>query len=126
MPATVYLLYVRTSESSSVPSGSPPPLTESPLTAFAGVQLEVDYQVHELPDDNTDNTAEETTPWPSVPTSEDQSLVSAGLIAHIEVLEAENMMLKTCLSSKGTARFGIEKIKHDDCLISFYAGSVPT
>ena len=24
---------------------------ESPLTAFAGEQLEVDYQVHELPDD---------------------------------------------------------------------------
>ena len=71
--------------------------------------------MHELPGEITDNTADETTPGPSVPTSEDQSLVSAVLIAHIEVLEAENTMLKTCLSSKETTRFGI---KHDDH--SFY------
>ena len=44
----------------------PPPLTESPLTAFAGEQLEVNCQLLELPGDITDNTAEETTPWPSV------------------------------------------------------------
>ena len=68
------------------------------------------------------NNAEETTPGPSVPTSGDQSLVSAALIARIEVLEAENTMLKTCLSSKGTAHFGIEQIKHGDRLISFYTG----
>ena len=69
--------------------------------------------MHELPGDITANTA-------SVPTLEDQSLVSAALIFRIEVLEAENMMLKTCLSSKGTACFGIEQIKHDGRLISFY------
>ena len=74
--------------------------------------------MHELPGEITDNTADETTPGPSVPTSEDQSLVSAVLIACIEVLEAENTMLKTCLSSKETARFGIKQMKHDDH--SFY------
>ena len=46
--------------------------------------------MHELPGEITDNTADETTPGPSVPISEDQSLVSAVLIARIEVLEAEN------------------------------------
>ncbi len=84
--------------------------------------MEVDYQVHELPGDIGDSTVEGTTPGPSVTTSEDRNLVSAALIARIEVLEAENTRLKTSLSNKGTARFGIEQIKHDDRLISFYTG----
>ncbi len=43
----------------SVPSASPPPLPETPLTALAGEQLEVDYQVHELLGDITDSTVGE-------------------------------------------------------------------
>ncbi len=88
----------------SVLSASPPPLPETPLTALAGEQLEVDYQVHELPGDVTDSTVGGTTPVPSVPTSEDQHLVSAALVTRIEVLEAENSRLKACLSSEEEKR----------------------
>ena len=101
---------------------SPPPL-DFPLTALAGEQLEDDYQVHELPSasDITDTIAEGT-PGPSVPSSEDQGLVSTALLTRIKVLEAENARLKSCLSVKVTAHFGVDQIKHDDHLISFYTG----
>lgn len=106
----------------SVPSPSPPPIPEPPLVVVPGEQLEVDYQVHELPSDRAEGTAEQTSPGPSTSTSGDQSLVNMTLLARIEVLEAENVRLKTCLSNKRPVPFGIDQIKHDDRLISFYTG----
>jgi hypothetical protein len=98
----------------------PPPSLESPLTALAGEQFQVDYQVHELP--SASDTTAESTPRPSLPSSEDQVLVSTALLTRIEVLEAENARFKTCLSAKATIHFGIDQIKHNDHLISFYTG----
>ena len=49
----------------------------------------------------------------------EQNLVSTALLARIEALEAENTRLKKHLLSKET-KFGMEQIKHDDHLVSFY------
>ena len=61
--------------------------------------------------------------WPSLSTTAvaEQNLVSTALLAHIEALEAENTRLKKHLLSKET-NFGMEQIKHDDHLVSFYTG----
>ena len=96
----------------------PPPML--PLTVQVGEQLEVDYQVHELPGES-ENTPETTSDCPSPTMEPQQNLISAALLARIEVLEAENARLKKCLSSKETY-FGMEQIKHDDHLVSFYTG----
>ena len=55
----------------------------------------------------------------SVPTSDDEVMVNAALVARIEVLEAENTQLKACLSNKEATHFGIEHIKHDERLVFF-------
>ena len=92
----------------------------APLTALAGEQLEVDYHVHELPGE-CESAQGSTSVWPSLSTTAvaEQNLVSTALLAHIEALEAENTRLKKHLLSKET-KFGMEQIKHDDSLVSFY------
>lgn len=98
-------------------SQSPPALQ---LTVKVGEQLEVDYQVHELPG-KSENTPETTSACPSATMAPQQNLISAALLARIKVLEAENARLKKCLSSEETY-FGMEQIIHDDHLVSFYTG----
>ena len=95
---------------------SPPPLT-SALTVLAGGQLEVD---HELPGE-CQSGQDTTSVSPSVSTAAEQNLVSTALLARIEALEAENTSLKKHALSKD-ANFGMEQIKHDDRLVSFYTG----
>ena len=106
-------------------SDSLPPPSESPLTACIGEQLDLDYQVHELPQDIDETSSKKTTPQPRSIATEDENLVNAALMARIEFLEAENVTLKKCLSGKEgsqTVHLGINSIKHDDSLISFYTG----
>ena len=51
-------------------------------------------------------------------------MISAGLQLQIEALQAGNNKLKKCLAtaSKEGSEFGMDRIKHDDCLVAFYTG----
>ena len=84
-----------------------------PMTALVGEQLLDDYQVIDLPDDGS--TAKTC--------SADQHLVTTALLARIEFLEAECSKLHN--SERKGQHFGIDQIKHDDCLVSFYTGFLP-
>ena len=79
--------------------------------AEAGEQLETDYGVHELP--CADN-----------PPQQDSAgiVVSHALVSRIEVLEAENDLLRS--QSREKHYFRLEDIQHDDKLVSFYTGFV--
>ena len=56
--------------------------------------------------------------------TEDHDLVRLSLASSTEILEAENTRLQGCLADREGKRapFGIEQIKHDDHLVSFYTG----
>ena len=84
---------------------------EEPMTALVGEQLLGDYQVIDLPDNGS--TAQASS-------AADQPLVTTALLARIEFLEAECSRLQN--SASKILRFGIDQIKHDDCLVSFYTG----
>ena len=49
-------------------------------------------------------------------------MISAGLQLQIEALQVENSKLKKHLAtaSKESSEFGIDRIKHNDCLVAFY------
>ena len=82
-----------------------------------------DYQVFELPDADGDTTTE-TAPEPRPTVSGSKELISAGLQLQIEALQAENIKLKKRLAtaSKEGSDFGMDRIKHDDCLVAFNTG----
>ena len=106
------------------PSDSPLPPVPSSLNALPGEQLADDYQVFELPDSDGDTTTH-TTPETSTnrPTvSGSKEMISAGLQLQIEALQAGNNKLKKRLAtaSKEGSEFGMDRIKHDDCLVAFY------
>ena len=84
---------------------------EEPMTALVGEQLLGDYQVIDLPDNGS--TAQASS-------AADQPLVTTALLARIEFLEAECSRLQN--SASKILRFGIDQIKHDDCMVSFYTG----
>ena len=88
------------------------PTDSEPMTVLVGEQLLDDYRVIDLPDDPS--TTEAT------PSSADEGLVNTALLARIEFLEAECTRLQK--SDRKQQHFGIDKIKHDDHLISFYTG----
>ena len=88
------------------------PTDSEPMTVLVGEQLLDDYRVIDLPDDPS--TTEAT------PSSADEGLVNTALLAHIEFLEADCTRLQK--SDRKQQHFGIDKIKHDDHLISFYTG----
>ena len=81
-----------------------------PMTALVGEQLLDNYQVIDLPNDGS--TSESC--------SADQNLVNTALLARIEILEAECSRLQS--SERKYQHFGIDQIKHDDYLVSFYTG----
>ena len=83
---------------------------EEPMTALVGEQLLDDYQVIDLPDDGSTTQA----------CSVDQPLVTTALLARIEFLESECSRLQNC--ERKVQHFGIDQIKHDDHLVSFYTG----
>ena len=75
----------------------------------------MNYQIHEH--------TEPATP-PSLSTAvdgEDSILVNTALMARIEALESENMMLKE-LATRKSAKFCVDEIMHNDHLVSFYTG----
>ena len=84
---------------------------EEPMTALVGEQLLGDYQVIDLPDDGSTAQACSAT---------DQPLVTTALLARIEFLEAECSRLQN--SESKILHFGIDQIKLDNCLVSFYTG----
>ena len=51
-------------------------------------------------------------------------MISAGLQLQIEALQAGNNKLKKRLAaaSKEGSEFGMDRIKHNDCLVAFYTG----
>ena len=73
-----------------------------------GEQLEINFQVHELPS---------VVDAPSQ-SSEAEVLVNTALLARIETLEAENTQLK---SQSKKRLFQIDDTKHDT-LVRFYTG----
>ena len=83
---------------------------EEPMTAFVGEQLLDNYQVNDLPDDGSTTQV----------CSTDQPLVTTALLARIEFLEAECSRLQN--SERKILHFGIDQIKHNDQLVSFYTG----
>ena len=101
--------------------GQLPTVTESPaeamatdaepMTALVGEQLLDNYQVIDLPDDGS--------------TTKDCSadhLVNTALLARIEFLEAECSRLQNSEQNLKVQQFGIDQVKHDDHLVSFYTG----
>ena len=84
------------SEASSVSA----PLQQPPLIVVAGEQLEVDYQLQELPD--VDGIVAKTPETPAHGSSaaavhtKDHDQVCLSLVSSIEILEAENTRLKGC------------------------------
>ena len=88
------------------------PTDSEPMTVLVGEQLLDDYRVIDLPDDPSTTEAG--------PSSADEGLVNTALLARIEFLEAECTRLQK--SDRKQQYFGIDKIKHDDHLISFYTG----
>ena len=88
-----------------------------PMTVLVGEQLLDDYQVIDLPDDPSTMTDNEAGPSSA---SADEGLVSTALLARIEFLEAECSRLQKNESKR--QHFGIDAIKHDDHLVSFYTG----
>ena len=77
--------------------------------------MEVDYQLHELPD--VDSIVAKTPETPAHGSSAAavhtvHDLVRLSLVSRIEILEAENTRLKGCLADREGKRapFGIEQI----------------
>ena len=97
------------------------------LTTPIGEQLEMNYEVHELPSegDSTSNCPSASCWSTSVHDASSQTaefLVNDPLLARIESLEAENCCLKaSCNSSQP---FRIEQIQINDQLVHFYTGFV--
>ena len=85
------------------------PTDSEPMTVLVGEQLLDNYRVIDLPNDPSTTEA--------APSSADEGLVNTALLARIEFLEAECTRLQK--SDRKQQHFGIDKIKHDDHLISF-------
>ena len=83
--------------------------TPAPVyTTEPGEQIESDYQVHELA--SADSPQDCST----------NIVLNTALLARIEVLESENICLKS--QPKVMGHFKMEDIQHDDKLVCFYTG----
>ena len=110
------------SSRSVTPTSTPstPLAPESLLTAAVGEQLESDYNVYELPSDDSGPSTSRTAKFNA------EVLVDKALLAQTESLEAENMRLKKKLK-EATAKsqhFRIQNIYDKDNLVRFYTGFV--
>ena len=106
--------------STAIPSVSSTP-PEPPLIAVVGEQLDVDYQVHELPVAEKHDNAIPELSVQSTTTEQNSDIVNAALLARIEILESENAELKR-RAGKDKVHLCMENIKDDDRLVSFYTG----
>ena len=81
-----------------------------PQTVVIGQQLETNYSVYELPtcDESTNDSCSVT--------------LNTALLAHVEMLEAENAKLK--LQCEERKYFQIEFVADDDNFVHFYTGFV--
>ena len=101
-----------------------------PLVAQPGEQLETEYQLHELPTDDSFSimSADTATILSSTLTSVSaagtsaQVLVEKALLSRIEFLEAENKDLKLKLSKPEKKTFSVEDVAGNDDLV--YRGCV--
>lgn len=91
------------------------------MIAEVGEALESDYQLHELP---TDGNLQEETSTVTADTEGTVSLVSAALLARIDLLESENRTLteKLQVAVNKRALFRIEDIAGNDKLVKLYTG----
>ena len=99
------------SSSRSVTPSTTEQVKQPPLTVAVGEQLQSNYQVHELPNDNSHTQPPDRT----------AVLVNTSLLARIEYLESENAHMRE-QSMPSVVHFRIAQIKHDDHLVRFYTG----
>ena len=103
------------------------------LVAQVGEQLETEYQLHELPTDDSFSTATSTAAPSSCALSSTFSSVSAtdrstavlvekALLSRTELLEAENNDLKLKLSKAVRKTFSVEDVAGNDDLVKLYTG----
>ena len=94
------------------------------MVAEVGEQLETDYQLHELPTDDSFSTSTAlSSPFFSVSVSDNstQVLVDRALLSRIELLEAEKKHLKSKLS-KMSRTMSVEDVAGNDDLVKLYTG----
>ena len=97
------------------------------MVAEVGEQLETDYQLHELPTDDSLSTSTSSgalsSPFSSVSVSDKSTrvLVDKALLSRIELLEAENKELKSKLS-KISRKTSVGDVAGNDDLVKLYTG----
>ena len=98
------------------------------MTASVGEPLISEYQIHELYSDppSVPSTCSAQTSMEGQAGTSTEVLVNTALLAHIEVLESENRILKERVKTLETKRrhFQIEDIAHDDKLVRLYTGFI--
>ena len=57
-------------------------------------------------------------------TSTDTQLINRALLAHVELLEAENIQLKAEVQQRVRSQFRLEDVQHDDKLVCFYTSFI--
>ena len=98
------------------------------LVTQVGEQLETEYQLHELPTDDSLSTPTSSralcSPFSSVSATDNSTrvLVDKALLSRIELLEAENKDLKSKLSKVATKTFSVEDVAGNDDLMKLYTG----
>ena len=100
------------------------------LVAQTGEQLETEYQLHELPTDDsfsitsvdTATVLSSTLTSVSAAGTSAQVLVEKALLSRIEFLEAENKDLKLKLSKPEKKTFSVEGVAGNDDLVRLYTG----
>lgn len=94
------------------------------LVAEVGEQLQTDYQLYELPTDDSLSTSAPSAVHCSVSDTDNstQVLVDKALLSRIELLEAENKDLKSKLSKMSRKAFSVEDVARNDDLVKLYTG----
>ena len=118
------------SESTSANDGEA--VEEHPLLVTkVGEQLETEYQLHELPTDDSLSTSKSSSTlsssFSSVSATDNSTevLVDKALLSKIELLEAENKDLKSKLSKVAKKTFSVEDVAGNDGLVKLYTGFTP-
>ena len=98
------------------------------LVTQVGEQLETEYQLHELPTDDSLSTSTSSrtlsSPFSSMSATDNSTkvLVDKALLSRIELLEAENKDLRSKLSKVARKNFSVEDVAGNDDLVKLYTG----